>query len=82
MGMKTVQTDRERIDLLGGSAKVAAMLGLPKHIGTQRVNNWKVRGIPSDVKLQYPHIFLTDLLAGGATSAQPAHDRAATSAGA
>jgi hypothetical protein len=50
--------DKELINSLGGPAKVAEMLGYPKVIGTQRVFNWTKRGIPAQVKLDHPHIFL------------------------
>lgn len=43
---------------LGGPAKVAEILGLPKNGGVQRVQNWKHRGIPPAVKVQYPALFL------------------------
>lgn len=50
----SISSDKDIIIALGGSTKVAEMLGLKK----QRVQNWITRGIPSEVKLQYPHIFL------------------------
>ena len=51
----SISTDKDIIVALGGSTKVAEMLGLKSK---QRVQNWMTRGIPSEVKLQYPHIFL------------------------
>ena len=45
------------ISKLGGSAEVARLMGYPKHIGTQRVNNWKKRGIPARVMLERPDLF-------------------------
>jgi hypothetical protein len=48
---------REVIDRLGGSAKVAELLGYEKHGGVQRVQNWKERGIPASVLLDHPTIF-------------------------
>ncbi len=45
------------ISKLGGSAEVARLLGYPRHIGTQRVNNWKKRGIPAKVRLERPDLF-------------------------
>ena len=51
-------TDKETIERLGGPAKVAELLGLDKHGGTQRVHNWIARGIPAQVKLDLPEIFL------------------------
>lgn len=53
-------TDAERIESLGGSTKVAEMLGLDKDGGPQRVNNWKKRGIPSKVKVDRPDLFMRD----------------------
>lgn len=47
-------SDKEKIEELGGSTAVAEKIGY----SVQRVQNWKVRGIPSKVKLQYPHLFL------------------------
>ena len=58
-GMKT---DSELIHDLGGPARVAELLGFDKAIGTQRVHNWITRGIPAQVKLDYPHIFLSNQL--------------------
>ena len=53
---------RELIEQLGGSTKVAAMLGLTKPGSVQRVNNWKVRGIPPSVKVQRPDLFMPGLV--------------------
>jgi hypothetical protein len=55
-----MNTDSDLIDHLGGPAKVAELLGFDKHGGTQRVQNWKTRGIPAAVKLAYPSVFLSD----------------------
>ncbi len=66
-------TDSELIDTLGGPAKVAELLKFDKKRGgTQRVANWKTRGIPARVKLDFPDVFLKDL----AASAGAAHDEA------
>lgn len=59
--METIEQDRARIDALGGCTKVADLLGLPKQGGAQRVSNWKSRGIPAEVKLAYPEIFLVNM---------------------
>jgi hypothetical protein len=53
-----IEADRALIARLGGSTKVAEMLGYPAKGGAQRVSNWKARGIPPGVKLDHPHIFL------------------------
>lgn len=49
-----VNRDKELIDALGGTSKVARMLDL----GVQRVHNWRSRGIPPAVKLRWPDLFL------------------------
>ena len=50
-------TDSELIDALGGPARVAELLGFDKKTGTQRVHNWKSRGIPAEVRLDRPDLF-------------------------
>lgn len=52
--------DSKIIEQLGGSTKVARLLG--KGFSPQRVNNWFGRGIPSGVKVNFPEIFLPHLL--------------------
>jgi hypothetical protein len=47
-------TDKELIQSLGGPAKVAGLLKLPKAGGVQRVSNWMTRGIPARMKLLHP----------------------------
>ncbi|MES2346280.1 MAG: hypothetical protein V4641_01795 [Pseudomonadota bacterium] len=49
--------DKQRIEDLGGPAKVAELLGYTKHGGVQRVQNWTTRGIPPKVKLEHPDLF-------------------------
>lgn len=51
--MRTMTTDKEQIERLGGSAEVARMLGYT----VQRVQNWKDRGVPAKVKLTRPDLF-------------------------
>lgn len=58
----TPSQDWQQIERLGGASEVARLLGYPEKGGAQRVHNWKNRGIPADVKLQWPHLFLTDLI--------------------
>lgn len=53
------KTDAQIIDDLGGAAKVAERLGFDPEIGTQRVHNWKARGIPAAIKLKHLDIFGT-----------------------
>lgn len=46
------------IDRLGGPTKVAELLGIAHKAGAaQRVSNWKRRGIPARVLLDFPDIF-------------------------
>lgn len=53
--------DKNLIEHLGGSTKLAAELGYDTESGgVQRVNNWKTRGIPSAVKVNRPDLFLKD----------------------
>ena len=53
-------TDKELIRELGGPTKLAVLLGYDTtHGGVQRVQNWITRGIPPQVKLAFPHIFLS-----------------------
>lgn len=55
--------DKALIEKLGGPSKVAELLGYDKKSGgVQRVQNWITRGIPAEVKLAHPGIFLKDLL--------------------
>ena len=52
-------TDAELIDLHGGAAKLAERLGYAKDAGgVQRVHNWRSRGIPSRVKVEFPELFM------------------------
>lgn len=55
-----MHTDSNLIDELGGPSKLAELLGFSKSGGAQRVHNWRVRGIPPSVKLQFPNVFLLD----------------------
>lgn len=73
----SIHADRELIDRLGGSAKVACILGFKKDGGTQRVENWKKRGIPSHIKVQRPEIFMVDMVANQ-SKAPASQERVAT----
>ncbi len=56
--MDKIKRDAKLIDDLGGPAVVAALLGYDKKKGgTQRVYNWKSRGIPSHVLLNRSDVF-------------------------
>ena len=56
---QAIESDCKLIDRLGGSAKVAVLLGFSRYGGTQRVDNWKRRGIPSHIKVKHPELFMT-----------------------
>lgn len=53
--MESINADRELIEANGGASVLARKL----KYRTQRVQNWKVRGIPPKEKLNHPEIFLT-----------------------
>lgn len=55
--MRIMKTDAQIIDDHGGPAKVAELLGFKADIGTQRVQNWKTRGIPAAVRLKHLDLF-------------------------
>ena len=50
--------DVELIKSLGGPTAVARLLGLELPGGSRRVHNWLKRGIPAEIKVQFPKIFL------------------------
>ena len=70
--MQTIQTDAEIISKLGGPSKVAELLGIQKSGGAQRVQNWITRGIPSQMKVNRPDLFMPELAkaAAPATASQ------------
>ncbi|RQZ78822.1 hypothetical protein DF056_20735 [Burkholderia cepacia] len=43
-------------------ATCTEIIGYSEKGGAQRVHNWKYRGIPPEVKIQHPDLFLTELL--------------------
>jgi hypothetical protein len=53
-----IEQDAELIEELGGSTAVSDLLNFEKPNGPARVNNWKTRGIPAEVKLAHPLIFV------------------------
>lgn len=61
--MKIPKPDADIINALGGPTKVARLLRLKPTGGTQRVQNWMTRGIPSHVKVAYPQLFMPELAA-------------------
>lgn len=52
--------DSELIDRLGGPAEIARQLGIDPRGGTQRIQNWKYRGIPEIWRLRRPDVFGPD----------------------
>lgn len=52
-------TDEELIEKLGGATALAKRLGLKTPGGARRVHNWKKRGIPAQVKLDFQRLFKT-----------------------
>lgn len=57
--MTNTKTDKEILDELGGATAVAKLLTYDlKTGGAQRVQNWYTRGIPAQVKLDHPDLFL------------------------
>lgn len=56
MNQKT--DDKKIISDLGGPSKVAELLGFQKPGGQQRVQNWLARGIPAQVKVDHPDLFM------------------------
>lgn len=55
--------DKDLIEHLGGPASLAKLLGYRTESGTQRVHNWKARGIPSKVRLAHPELLMPTLMA-------------------
>lgn len=70
--MNSIEKDAELINTLGGPPRVAELLGFEKHGGVQRVQNWTVRGIPANIKVQFPAIFMPELAQAAAHQPQPA----------
>jgi hypothetical protein len=56
-----ITKDRALIRRLGGATRLARMLGFQMPGGAARVNNWRTRGIPPAVKLQFPDWLLPEL---------------------
>jgi hypothetical protein len=52
--------DAKLIQKYGGTTQVAKRLG--KGYTPQRVNNWLDRGIPSDVKVSFPEMFMPEFI--------------------
>ncbi|SCU73536.1 conserved hypothetical protein [Cupriavidus necator] len=70
----TVHPDWQIIEELGGATEVAKLLGYDKKRGgIQRVHNWRVRGVPSAVKVAHPGLFMKDVVSSldASDDAQP-----------
>lgn len=59
-----MSSDKDLIESLGGATKLAARLGC----SVQRVQNWKDRGIPAQVRLDHPDVFPLPTRAAGQPS--------------
>lgn len=68
--MDGLHPDHKLIDDLGGPTRLAERLEYDKEGGPQRVANWRRRGIPADVKVARPDLFLAHLLATSQRGAQ------------
>lgn len=79
--MDGLHPDHAVVDRLGGPTRLSDELGYDKERGPQRVANWRRRGIPSDVKLARPELFLAELLAAGPRGPQMNGEAAAKQAG-
>jgi hypothetical protein len=64
------EPDASLIRQLGGPSKLAATLGLVQPGSVQRVSNWQFRGIPANVKVDRPDLFLPHLKAQRKRKAQ------------
>lgn len=53
-----MNSESKIIDALGGPTEVAKKLGYKLPSGAARVSNWKKRGIPAKIKLEFPWMFL------------------------
>ena len=59
--MNSIDRDAGLIRNLGGPTKVAEAISADKRVSAQRVQNWLTRGIPSNIKVLYPHLFMPEL---------------------
>ena len=60
MFILAVMDDKALIEKLGGTTRLAVLLGYDiKKGGVQRVNNWMRRGIPAGVKVKHQDLFLS-----------------------
>jgi hypothetical protein len=64
-------SDADLIDSLGGPTRVAQLLAWTDAGAVQRVSNWKRRGIPPRVRLDYPAVFKPEAAAANGAAAVP-----------
>lgn len=60
---RDISADAALIERLGGAASLARQLDAAANdpddrYDVQRVQNWKTRGIPAEVRLKFPDLFL------------------------
>lgn len=67
-------TDADLIDKLGGPTAVARLLDFTGAGAVARVCNWRTRGIPAQVKVDYPHLFMPQLKAVSRAKSKRASD--------
>lgn len=79
-GVNQIERDAALIRQLGGPTKVVKAIGSDKKISVQRVQNWLTRGIPSQIKVEYPHIFMPELAPAPAHQGQAATEFITTGA--
>lgn len=61
---RNIDADVALIERLGGAASLARQLDAKAkdpddRYDVQRVQNWKTRGIPAEVRLKFPELFLS-----------------------
>jgi len=73
-----MKADAELIQELGGPTKLAEILGYDKQSGgVQRVQNWITRGIPAQVKVDHPDLFIRSIKPSSKASATATQEQAA-----
>lgn len=76
--MSKPESDAQIIDRLGGPVAVAKLLNYTNRGAAARVSNWKRRGIPADVLVEFPHLFAAALSRRAAVKSSQAGGKAAT----
>lgn len=70
--MSQISDDAKLIREMGGPTKVAAILAAGPKVSPQRVQNWLTRGIPSHIKVTYPHYFMRGTVHTESSNQSPA----------